>query len=667
MAKKEKLQWKVKHKTSFSDEIDFLETILLDCGIKKEDIPTFLRPTQKCIHDPFLMKDMDKAIQLVKKHVDNGSRIFVKADCDVDGVTSATILINFLKELNPELQIDWLQNYEKRHGLFYEDVEQKPKDYYDLYIIPDASMTCKDAKDITRNFTGEILCLDHHIQENEFFNKKTNKWITRDEAKELYKVDKNSLEVDCYTNYCVAVNNTDGQYPNPTLSGAGVVQKFIEAYVDTYEENEELKTKYLELVSLGITADSMDIRNLESRYYVLEGLKEYRYSNELLKEMNERLKEDMPFGRTITSVGWKIAPLINGCVRYGSSQEQKDMFRAMLGTEEDVIYQPRRKHKDDPKPMPEIHSLQWDVARNLVNIKSRQDTEVRKFVKELDATIKDKELDKNSVIFVDGTKVLTKGTVSGLVANKLTSTYFRPVVLMRAKDSLTFGGSMRGYEKGGIASTKELLEKAGVIVAGHPNAGGISFKKENLQNIIDKCNELLPLDSLCTIHDCDWEIPANKLKREYVQEVAENYDVFGNTVPEPLFAITNLCINASQIHGYGEHNSFIRFAYHGINFTKKYCSYEDFDNMTLKEVNSFGPSRKNLKMNMICQFVLNSWEDKVTPEVKILYFDSVEDMNPDNDFYEELEKSTIKRPIEVNKVKTEEKQSNTINDLDFDW
>lgn len=89
--------------------------------------------------------------------------------------------------------------------------------------------------------------------------------------------------------------------------------------------------------------------------------------------------------------------------------------------------------------------------------------------------------------------------------------------------------------------------------------------------------------------------------------------------------------------------------------------------MTLKEVNSFGPSRKNLKMNMICQFVLNSWEDKVTPEVKILYFDSVEDMNPDNDFYEELEKSTIKRPIEVNKVKTEEKQSNTINDLDFDW
>lgn len=650
--KVEKLQWKTKHTSDFSKESNFLESVLIDNGVKEEDVASFLRPLKKHTHDPFKMVNMDKAVSLIHKHIKNKSKIFVKVDPDVDGFTSSSTLIQFLQDVSPDIEIEYKLNYEKKHGLTFDDLAEYTRDYFGLIIIPDASMIVPEARMIINNFSADIVVLDHHIIENEFFDKEKNKWISREEAKEVYKVNKDRLQVDCYTNYCVAVNCTDGQYPNACLSGAGVVQKFIEAYLSTYAEedglNEDLAEKYLDLVSLGINADAMNLQSLESRYYVLEGMKDRNYNNEFLNELVNRFAEDMKWGRYITSMSWTIAPKINGAIRYGKDEEQLDTFRAMLGEQEDREYQPRRKSKNDPKPPVEIHSLQKTMARVAENIKSRQDTEVRKFVVELEKEIAEKNLDKNSVLFVDGTKVLTKGTVTGLVANKLASKYFRPVVLLRSKDATEYGGSCRGYDKGNISSIKDFLTEAGMEVKGHDNAGGVFLRKDALESVIKKCNEMLPVDELCTIHTVDWEIPANKLKREYVQEVAENYAVFGSTVPEPLFAISDLRINASKINGYGENNNFIRFVHNGIVYVKKYCSASDFDTMTMKDRSVLGVNKKNLKLNIIGQFVLNSWEDKINPEVKILYFDVCED----TDVVEEEDTKPKKKPV---------------MDDDFDW
>lgn len=653
-----KLQWRVKHNTDFSKEVDFLETLLIDNGVQVEQIPQFLAPKKKEVNDPFLMKNMKEAVELLHKYVELSQKgqqikILVRVDPDVDGFTSGSVLIQFIQNIASNIEIEYILNFDKAHGLTYKDIENKRKNEFDLIIIPDASMTCANARQIKKNFSAEILVLDHHLIENEFLNKKTNEWITREEAKILYKEDKTALETDCYTNYCLAINCHDQHYPNPHLSGAGVVQKFIEAYLSTYEDKEELDSTlgeyFLDLVSLGLIADSMDLRNLESRYYALEGLKERNRHNELLNEFEIKFEEEMKFGRTITSIGWGIAPKINGTIRYGKDQEQIDLFRAMLGVQENIEYQPRRKSKYDPKPPIEIHTLQQTMARVAYNVKQRQDAEVRKFVKELQAEIEAKNLDKNSVLFVDGTKVLTKGTVTGLVANKLASEYFRPVVLLRDKSSTEYGGSCRGYDKGGISSIKDFLTDCGMTVMGHDNAAGIFLNKEDLPEVIKKCNEKLPLSELCTIHTVDWEIEAKKLKKSFVQEVAENYMVFGNTVPEPLFAITGLKINASQINGYGDNNTFIRFVYNGIVFTKKYCSLTDYDIMTMRDRNIIGVNKKDLKLNLICQFVLNSWEDKVNPEVKILYFDVEEDKNGSG----------------VAKISKAKKQ--VLNDDDFDW
>lgn len=616
-----KLQWKTKHNNDFNKEKDFLATVLIENGVNKEKIQDFLYPSKKFIHDPFLLKNMREAVQMVKSHISNGAKILMKVDPDVDGFCSASEMTLFLKELNPNVNIVHIFSTEKSHGLSFQDVANFEKNEFDLVIIPDASMEIEDAIQIRKNFDFDILVLDHHL------------------ISHVKKEDENlSLGVkegDNYTNYCLAVNCTENNYPSPNLTGAGVVQKFIEAYVKSEGLEDYYTEQYLDLVSLGMIADSADVRDLEVRYYVLEGLKPINQKNLLLTEMVNRNPDEFTWGRTITNTGWNLAPKINGVCRYGKEEENRDLFRAMIGEKEDREYQPRRKSKYDPKPDVVIQSLQQTMARVAENVKSRQDTQVRNFMKSIEQKIEEEQLLKNSILFVDCSDIVDKKTITGLVANKLASKYFRPVVLMRSKNSLEFGGSGRGYDKGTISNFNEFLTQAGVTCMGHSNAFGILFKKEEIQNIISICNQMLPLDQLCTIHTVDWEIKAKDLRKEYVEEVANNYSVFGNTVPEPVFAITDLHITADKITGYGDSNTFIRFTYNNIPFIKKYCASGEYGTMTMQDRYTFGVNKKPLILNIIGSFMLNKWEDKVIPEVKILYYDVQEDKNyiaPEKEF-----------------------------------
>lgn len=598
----EKLQWKVKHKVDFTQELDFLETILKGNGV--EDIESFLRPSAKFVLDPFSLDNMDKGLELLHNNLDK--QIFIKVDCDVDGFTSSAYLRQFILKINPEARIEYRLDFNKRHGLFYEDVAHFKKGELGLIIIPDASILVKEAQQIKENLGDvPILILDHHEIE--------------EDNQDMF-------------DYATVINCMVGGYANKFLSGVGVVHKFCSAYCSKYGINQAVANYYLDLVALGLTADAMDLRSLESRYYVLEGLREENRHNELIKEMMERNPENFFGGNlTIHSVGWSIGPLINATIRYGKPEEQIDLFRALCGEQEDREYQPRRKHKDDPKPPVEIHSLQKTMARVCDNVKSRQDTEVRKFMTKIEEVIEKEHLEQNSIIIVDGSNILTKTTVTGLVANKVASKYKRPVLILKNYTNDTFGGSGRNYDKGMIEDLRgflgefELFEK----LAGHSNAFGIEIKKDKIQELTNSYNEKMPLSNLVTIHEVDYEVPADKLKLKDIHNVANAYQIWGNSVDEPMFAITNLRINAQDINAYGENQGFIRFVYRGIPFIKKYCPKGDYDQMVLKDRKTIGSSKKDLVLNLICSFTLNEYEGKITPQVKIWYYDSTVATNKD--------------------------------------
>lgn len=595
----EKLQWTVKHKCDFNDEIDFLETILKSNGV--EDIQAFLNVSAKNICNPFLMNNIEKGLELYHEHL--GKKMFLKVDTDVDGLTSSAHFYGSTKKINPDTEFVVRTNYEKQHGLAAKDLDEiEEMGDISLIVIPDATFTDLEVV-LGRLKTNKIpiLILDHHDIDTTFL--------------ELPNV--------------VLINCTDGNYPNPDLSGVGVVHKFFEAYCTKYNADYTIADDYLDLTALGIIADSMDLRSLESRYYALEGLEEENRKNELIKEIVLRHEDEMKLGHTITTYGWVIAPKLNAVIRYGKQEEVDNLFRAINGEHEDIEYQPRRKRAKDALPPVEIHSLQKTMARVADNVKARQDNEVRKFMKAIDEKIKNEHLDDNSVIIVDGTDILSKKTVTGLVASKIATNYRRPVVLLKSKTKDLFCGSIRGYEKGKVKNFNAFLTETGLItLKGHPNSAGvIDFPKESTTDLINACNEKLSIDDLVTIYEVDYEIKANNLTNNNVLEVANAYKIWGKGTPEPLFAISNLIIPASEIKSFGENNNFIRFAYNGVNFIKKYCSKNDFYDMTLVEDarHNFGKNKKILRMNILGTFVLEEDDEgNRYPKVKIMAYDSEE-------------------------------------------
>lgn len=589
----EKLLWKTIHKCEFNKEDDYLERILSQAGVK--DIYEFLHVNKKNTHDPFLLKNMNEGIELL--HENLHKTIFIKRDPDVDGYTSSAYLKGFITDIAPDTKIIVGGSYQKKHGLKIDDI----KDYVeeiDLIIIPDAGSGKESVcvyKEIKEKYKIPILVLDHH-------------------------------ELCCETlDYATVINCHDGNYPNETLSGVGVVHKFCLGYAKRYRIREEVCNYYMDLVALGMIADSMDMRNLETRYYALEGLKEENIHNLLIKELALKNEEEMKLGFTLNSVGWVIAPKINGVIRYGKKEEQDDLFRALCGEKDDREYQPRRKNKNDPKPPVEIHSLQKTMARVCTNVKQRQDKDVRLYMNELDKEIVNKKLDKNSVIIIDATEIVDKKTVTGLVANKLAEKYYRPIVILRIKDDKTFGGSGRNYDKGIVKDFRKFLNETEVFECeGHPSAFGVAIKKEDLPIAIERCNQKLKLDDLTTIHQVDYEVKADQLTPQTVLKVANSYEIWGKGVPEPSFVITNIVIPAKDIIGYGDNKGVIRFTYNGVDYIKKYCCKGEWEEMTLRNRNVLGENKKTLSLTVIGNFVLNEWEGQRFPQVKIKFFESNE-------------------------------------------
>jgi len=617
----EKLKYKVLRDYEFSTEDDFLDTILKAAGV--ENVKEFLNVRKGHTHDPFLLKNIKEGIELLHNSIGKGKKVYLQVDCDVDGYTSSSYIYQFIKEIAPDTEIVYGMHYKKEHGIFFTDIEKI--EGLDLIIVPDAgSDSIEDCKQIKKVMKVPVLIIDHH-----------------EIVKEIYK-------------YATLVNCTDGVYPNRNLSGVGVVHKFCLAYCEQYELPIETCDRYLDLVSLGMIADSIDMRDLETRYYTLEGLKDENKHNSFINEIAERFAEDMKLGHTITSYGWVIAPKINAVVRYGKEQEQIDLFRAFIGEFDDTVYQPRRKVKTDPKPETEIHSLQKTMARVASNVKQRQDTQVRNFMVKLDRKIVDEKLDKDSVIILDAGEILTVKSVSGLVANKLMDKYKRPIVILKpmstelgdkddenevfaddgskvlVKDTATllaeedakierFGGSARGFESEAIPDFRQFLLDLNLFdkCAGHPMAFGIELKKENVQIARDKCNSLVNIDDLVTIHEVDYSIKAKNLTSKGIVDVANAYQVWGNKVSEPTFAITDIDITGADILAFGENNGFVKFKYKDIGFIKKYCKKGVYEDISLKDRNTLGENTKPLKLTIIGTFVFNEYQGVRYPQINI--------------------------------------------------
>ena len=582
------MKYRVKNKNNdFLKGDGLLHSLLRDRGVNNPK--ELLNLGEDSIHDGMLFKNMYEGLVLLNKHIKNKSKIHIIIDSDFDGISSSALVYNYIKDVEPSINITFNYHSGKQHGIILEELNEFE---YDLLIVPDAGSGDIEQCNSLKNEGKEVLILDHHLFDENIES-------------------------------AVLINCQDGEYPNKTLSGVGVAYKFCKEY--DISSNNNYADRYLDLVALGMVADGMDLRDNETRYLVTKGLELLNARDKGNQFFNKLIEDDKREEMlNITGIGWKIAPLINSVVRVGTMQEKNDVFNAIIGSNETREYQPRRKSKNDPKPELQVESLQKFMARAIKNIKARQDRLVKKGVETVNEKILANDLDKNKVIVVDATDEL-ESTFTGLVANKLANQYKRPTLVLKKRKNDTFGGSGRNYELFEEDNLMELLNKTNKFeyIKGHENAFGMGIKNENIHGFIEESNELLKNVSIENVHHVDYEIPVGRLKEKDIIEIGKWVDVWGNTLQEPLFAITDIHVNIEDIQMLGSKKNIIRvtkkIGSNNITFIKLFTGEKEYNKMIMKSEKGLSKrSGTKFKFDIIGKFKVNNYEGRELPQIEIV-------------------------------------------------
>ena len=585
-----------------SDE-EILHKLLKERGV--EDTKALLNLTDDMLCSPKDFNNMQKGLDMLFKHLDN-STIAILVDQDCDGYTSGAFTYCELKKLNNNIELKYIIHEKKTHGIKLEEIKEQTNFDFDLLIIPDASSSEEElCNTINEDYDKDILILDHHEFEKDFTNDKT-----------------------------VIINCKDGSYKNNTLAGVGVTYKFFHFYeelTDTPFYSDEL----LDLVAVGCIADSVDLRNLETRRLCLKGIDLFNSGkgNLFLQEIVKRNESRIGNKLSITKIGWNIAPLINAVARMGKMEEKIDMFKALIGSEEIRMYQPRRKKKTDAKPEPIEQTIQEYMARVISNVKTRQDKKIKTQSEELIKVIKDNELDKrNKIIMLNVTNTLDQA-FTGYVAGKIANYFKRPVLLMREnKDDMTMGGSGRNYNKFAIDNLKKFLLDTQLFnkCGGHDNAFGIDIDLNKLEEVQEVVNKKLSDVKIEDVYHVDYAIPMGRLRPKHILQIGKFEDLWGNGLDEPLFAITDVYVNLEDIKLLGEKQNVLKITKNlgddtvsFINLMNGKTMYEEITGRGTKGI----VKRKSSKigLDIIGKFKINHFNDNEYPEIQIVDFNLLEE------------------------------------------
>lgn len=448
-------------------------------------------------NSPYLLDNIEKARDLLIKHLNNMSRIHILQDSDFDGVTSATMLYNYLKEIYDEKLITWNTHKGKEHGIILEEFEGLE---FDLLICPDSASSDFKEHKILKEKGIDIIVLDHHIADRE-------------------------------SEDAIIVNNQlSKNYPNKSLSAVGIVYKFLQVLDECF--NLDKSKDYLDMVAFGLIADCMDTREPETRYYINEGIKNVK--NHFLKALIK--KQSFSIKRlNITSISFYIVPLVNALFRIGSIEERKDLFRAFTDSKTLVPYKKRGSDIET-----EILFYE-DFARRCSNLKNKQNKERDKYVDILKEQVDKFKTDKHNLLVINSDFIENKN-FTGLIANKLAGDYIKPtLILSENKEKGVYTGSGRNFNRSPIESLKKEIEvsKLANYVAGHDNAFGLGIKKENIRKLVNYFNNL-DIDLREKVFMVDFIMKEFNITKEIVIEFDSLVDLYGQEFKEPMVAVKDV-------------------------------------------------------------------------------------------------------------------------------
>lgn len=556
-----------------NNNLSVIQQVLINRGIALKDIDHYLNTTENDNLDPSLIERIKDGVMILIKHINNNDKILLQVDSDCDGYTSSSLLLNYLYQLFPYyVQNNILYRFHsgKEHGIIVSTIPEDVK----LVIAPDSSSNDYEQHRELAEKGIDVLVIDHH-------------------------------EAEKVSEYACIINNQLCNYPTKSLSGVGMVYKFCQLIDKLIDKN--IVDNYLDLVSLGMIADMMDLRDFETKYLINCGISNIK--NPFLKGMIE--KNAYSIGDDITPMGiaFYVAPYVNATIRMGSLEEKQIMFKSMLEYE---AYNKVPSTKRGCKGQEEF--IVEQAVRSCSNIKSRQTKARDNGVEYIENLIKNNNLLENKILLIQIPKEANiEKTLTGLIANQLMSKYQRPVLLLNETEQdgkICWEGSARGYEKSSLKDFRQFCLNSNCILyaEGHSNAFGFGVEDNKVKDFILYCNTILKDFSFSPCYFVDFIFDVNNFNQKDILDIAELKSLWGQGIEEPYIALTNIKVTKNNIYLMSpDKNPTLKIVLlNGTSLIKFKSSEEEFNNLK---------SDGFILIDAIGRCEENNWNGKITPQI----------------------------------------------------
>lgn len=504
----------------FQAHSPLVRSLLFARGIRDlESANAFLNPDyEKHLHDPFLLKDMEKVVKRILKAIKVGERIGIFSDYDADGIPGGVALHDFFKKIGYTNFTNYIPlRNEEGFGLNNEAIETLNKDKVTLIITIDCGITDVSQVDLANKLEMDVVITDHHIP-----------------GKKLPKAFGiiNPKQKGC-------------EYPEKMLCGSGVIFKVIQALIKKGKEDGVFEWKdgqekwFLDMIGLATMSDMVPLLG-ENRALSYYGMKVIQRSPRvglqklfsLLKINQNKVTED--------DIAFMITPRINAASRMGVPL---DAFKLLSTTDtvEAGMFAEHLNNKNDERK---------GVVGSMIR-------EIKKRLDERDENMKH--------VFVFGNPEW-KPSLLGLVANSFSDEHNRPVFFWGRNGESGDEGVIKGScRAGGDTDIVKLMEKCKDIFVdygGHKGAGGFSLLQENIHHLEDRLNEafqdlmkedqIIPdtlLDKKLSLDDVSWNTYSS----------VEKFAPFGLDNPKPLFLFGDVQIHAVKLFGKEKNHLELKF------------------------------------------------------------------------------------------------------------
>lgn len=499
-------KWKLKEQPDNTQVVEFakqlgihekLSMLLIQRGIDtKEKADSFFEPKLDDLHDPFLMKDMDRAVVRIEKAIDNGEKVLVYGDYDVDGTTAVAIVYSHLQKYIPQERLGYYvpERYTEGYGISEKGVNYAAEEGFTLVIALDCGIKAVERMQYAKSKGVDFIICDHHTP--------------GDEMPEAIAV--------------IDSKRSDCSYPDKNLSGCGVGFKLMQALNKHQGRSPEELYNYLDILAVSIASDIVPMTG-ENRILAFHGLKKINQDpsvglRSILRVADlEKKRTTEHSSITISDIVFKIGPRINAAGRMSSG---KEAVRLLVSTSDADVLSVSEDIDKSNKDRMELDRQTTEEAKRMI----QNDPEYKH---------------KNTTVLYNPEWM--KGIV-GIVASRLTEEFYRPTIVLTQSQGLVSGSarSVEGFDLyGAIDACSDLLKNFG----GHMYAAGLTLEEKNVEEFKRRFEEIVSKSITPEQKEPQVEIDCSLDLGDITPEfynMLKRFEPFGPGNPMPTFQTMNV-------------------------------------------------------------------------------------------------------------------------------